>query len=357
MSDINKTSLIEPSSNRPITRLIIRNLDLGVGVAVSPMVAITDLPFRRMCRRFGADLAFCEMVAGPMLARTRTRKIDLKSRRIIARDADEEPFAVQLFGSMPDALSTAAEVAAELGAGIIDFNMGCPTRRVAGNGSGSGLLREPDKAEKCIAAIRKALPDLPFTVKIRSGWDRDLVNGVEIARMAETQGADAVTVHARLRSETYAVPADWNRIREVRAAVKIPVIANGDIFTWEDVVEVVRKTGSAGVMLARGVRGNPWLIRDAKAALSGQPVPPPPGPLEKWRAFEQFWHDLVEFRGMEFAVYDIRKHVIWFTKGMHGAVDLRRDLSSFNDEAIVLARVHEFFEKAQEKECAFGNEK
>ena len=332
------------------THLAIRNLDLGTGVAVSPMVGITDLPFRRMCRAFGADLAFCEMIAGPALVAIRKGKLNSKHLRILGTESAEKPFAVQLFGSHPDALYIGAQVAAENGADIIDLNMGCPTKRVAGNGSGSGLLRDPDHARRCVAAIRSAVPQLPFTVKMRAGWDGDHVNCVEIARMSQEEGVDAVTVHGRLRTQTYHNPANWEWIADVVKAVKIPVLGNGDVMSADDAVAMVKRTGCAGVMLARGVRGNPWLIREVKAALSGEAVPPAPSALAKLDVFLVFWRDMVEFRSFRHAINDIRKHLIWFSKGLHGATELRRDLPLLTDEQTLVARATAFFQAAHERE-------
>ncbi|MCZ7586158.1 MAG: tRNA dihydrouridine synthase DusB [Deltaproteobacteria bacterium] len=325
-----------------LTKLKIRGLDLGTGVCVSPMVGVTDLPFRRLCREFGADITYTEMVAGPALAAAKAGKFDVKTLRILKTERDEFPYAIQLFGSMPDALAVGAKVAVELGANLVDFNMGCPTRRVAGSGSGSGLLREPELARRCIGAIRKAAPDVPVTVKIRAGWDVDHVNGPEICRIAEDEGADAVTVHGRFRSQSYGDAPDWNHITNAIDAVSIPIIGNGGILRADQAVAMARQTGCAGVMLARGVLGNPWLVREVKAALEGRAAPPAPTAMEKRDIFFRFWREMSEFRGFQKAIKDIRKHLIWISKGLRGANDLRRDVALLNSEEALLSRAGEF---------------
>ncbi|MBZ0272162.1 tRNA dihydrouridine synthase DusB [bacterium] len=329
--------------------LKIRDLDLGLGVLISPMVGVTDLPFRRLCRRFGADLTHCEMIAGPTLIAFKNGKIK-HAMRIIATEPDERPFAVQLFGSIPDALAAGAAIAVEYGADLVDLNMGCPTRKVAGNGSGSGLLREPENARRCIAAIRAAAPGVPFTVKIRAGWDPDNANAAEIARIAEGEGVDSICVHGRFRSQSYGEAADWTHIRRVKQAVSVPVIGNGGVMTGDDVRRLVDETGCDGVMLARGVLGNPWLIPEARAVLLGEPVPPRPRAMEKWEVVRRFWEELAGFRGLEKAVRDVRKHLIWFTRGLHRANDFRADLHMFVDPETLVNHTRAFFEQAHEYE-------
>lgn len=332
----------------------IGNLDLGAGVAVSPMVGVTDLAFRRICREFGADLTHCEMVAGPALRAYRRGKAKPSAIRVLATEVGEHPYAIQLFGCDPEALHTGAIMAAELGADLIDFNMGCPSRRVAGGGSGSGLLREPEKARACIAAIRRAIPGLPFTVKFRAGWDANNVNCVEIARIIEGEGTDGMTIHGRFRSQSYGEPADWSHIERVVAAVSLPVLGNGGIMTWEDAVAMKRRTGCRGVMLARGVFGNPWLIEQVKAAFEERPIPAPPTPLQKWDVLWRYWLSSLQLRSERNAIQDIRKHLIWYSKGLRGSHELRRSLHELNDEKVLYERTRAFFERAHEEELRHG---
>ncbi|MCB1152076.1 tRNA dihydrouridine synthase DusB [bacterium] len=349
--DTTKTATMTP---KPVTRLVVRGLDLGPGVAVSPMVGVTDLPFRRICRKFGANLTHCEMVAGPSLAAYAEGKAPKKVLNLMRTEKDEFPFGVQLFGSMPDKLHIAAKVARDSGADLIDLNMGCPTRKVAGSGSGSGLLREPMLAKECIGAIRSAVPDMPFTVKFRAGWDPDHVNCVEIARIIEGEGADGMTLHGRFRSQPYGAPADWSHIKRVKESVKIPVLGNGDIMTGEDAVRIVRETGCDGIMIARGVLGNPWVVRDAVAALEGRPVPAPPTAMERWEIFREFWFGLKEHRGEQRAIKDIRKHLIWFSRGLRGAHEMRKNIHLVREEDVLLQKAEAFFAEAYEYECARG---
>ncbi len=329
-------------------KLIIGKLDLGCGVLVAPMVGITDLPFRKMCRKFGADMCFTEMAAAPAMAAELRGAAHNVLNRILARDPDEHPYAVQVFGGEPQTVAVAAKAIAERGADLIDFNMGCPSRRIVTNGGGSALLKYPTLAARCIEALRKAAPDIPITVKFRAGYDAKRENVVEIAKIAEGEGASAITVHGRLRTQGYGEKSDPRRIAEAVKAVSIPVIGNGDIFKAEDAVRMKEVTGCAGVMPARGVLGNPWLIAEVSAALMGREIPQPPQPKDKLKTFLSFWRDLAEFRTPERALLDIRKHLIWFTKGLRGAQALRKKLWSFESEQTLVDEVTEFFTQAQE---------
>jgi len=328
-------------------KLTIGNLNLGLGVLVAPMVGITDLPFRRMCRNFGADMCFTEMAASPALAAEVRGAAHNVLQRIMAHERDEHPFAVQIFGGEPGTVSIAAKAVSERGADLIDFNMGCPSKRIVGNGGGSALLKYPTLAARCIEAMRKAAPDIPVTVKFRAGYDATSPNVEEIARIAEQEGADAIAVHGRYRTQGYGEPSDLGHIAAAVNAVSIPVVGNGDIFKADDAVRMKKETGCAGVMLARGVLGNPWLISQVCAVFADHDPPPLPQPKQKLEIFLQFWRDLAVFRTPDRAILDIRKHLIWFSRGLPGASSLRKRLWSIKDEETLVREVTEFFTQAQ----------
>lgn len=302
-------------------KLRIGNTVLENNVILAPMAGVTDLPFRVLCREQGAGCVVTEMVSAKAVLYN-----NKNTRELLQIDPTERPAAVQLFGSEPDIM---AEIAARLEEGpydYIDVNMGCPVPKIVNNGEGSALMKNPERAKEVLTAMVKAVKK-PVTVKFRKGFNDLSVNAVEFAKMAESCGVAAVAVHGRTREQYYSGKADWDIIRQVKEAVRIPVIGNGDIFTPEDAGRMLKETGCDGIMVARGAKGNPWLFGRINHYLDTGEVLPGPSMAEIKAMILRHGRMLVQFKGEGVAMREMRGHMAWYTKGMPHSATLRNEIN------------------------------
>ncbi len=302
--------------------LKIGNVELENRYILGPMAGVTDLPFRLLCREQGAGLLCMEMVSAKAIMYN-----NRNTEQLLTIHPDERPVSLQLFGSDPKIMSEMAKRIEERPFAILDINMGCPVPKVVKNGEGSALMKEPKLVYEIVSAVVKAIGK-PVTVKIRKGFDDDHVNAVEIARIIEEAGAAAVAVHGRTREQYYSGKADWDIIRQVKEAVSIPVIGNGDVTSPERAEELVRRTGCDGVMIARGAQGNPWIFSEMISYEETGVVPPRPGKEELKEMMLRHARLQLEYKGEYSGIREMRKHVAWYTKGIPGAARLREKINA-----------------------------
>lgn len=314
----------------------IGNVEIKGKAALAPMAGVADRAFRKICMDFGAACVISEMVSAKGFTFG-----DRKSAELLELDDDIRPAAIQLFGDDPAIMAEAARQALEFRPDWIDINMGCPAPKIAGNHCGSALMREPDLCRRLVQAVKEAVP-VPVTAKIRKGYAKDEVNAVEVALACEAGGADTITVHGRTRDQMYAPPVDWDIIRQVKQAVKVPVIGNGDVVDAQSAADLYEQTGCDLIMVGRGALGKPWIFQQIEAYLNHEVLLPDPSMAQRLATLMRQVQLTVEHKGERVALLEARKHTAWYLNGMRGAAQLRREagsLTTLDDLARLCARV------------------
>jgi tRNA-dihydrouridine synthase B len=317
--------------------MYIGNVKLDNNVFLAPMAGVTDMPFRILCKEQGCGLVYTEMVSAKGIHYN-----DERSNKLAEVNEAEKPASVQIFGTEPAVMAEIAEKLNQSDADIIDINMGCPTTKITKNGEGSALMLNPNLAGKIISAVSKAT-NKPVTVKIRKGWDESNVNAVEIAKIAEDNGAKAIAIHGRTREQFYSGISDWDIISSVKEAVSIPVIGNGDVFSPEDAREMLIKTNCDAVMIGRGAQGNPWVFKRVLHYLDTGELLPLPSRDDKLKMIIRHMDMLIDQKGEQGGVREMRKHIAWYIKGMRNSTYVKQEVFRLASRDEIVQVLEHFF--------------
>ncbi len=317
-------------------KLKIGNVELENNLILAPMAGVTNLPFRIVCKDYGAGMVCTEMASAKAMFHN-----DQKTKRLFNTEGEKRPISFQVFGSELESMEYAVKYMSDF-ADIIDINMGCPAPKVVKNGDGSKLLLDLKKAQEIIeTAVKNS--KVPVTVKFRKGWDKENIVAVNIAQIAEQAGASAVTIHGRTRSEFYTGKADWDIIKKVKQSVNIPVIGNGDIVDEESALQMFEQTGVDGIMIGRGSFGNPWIFRNIKHYLETGEKLPQPTNNEKLEVMEKHIELAVKEKGEDVAIKELRKHVAWYTKNLKNSSEFRNSINKVEKKEELISKLEEYF--------------
>lgn len=320
-----------------MSKLRIGSLELKNNCILAPMAGVTDLPFRILCSEMGAGMVCMEMVSAKAISYNNKNTVDL-----LKVEESERPASLQLFGSEPELIGEVVKKIDHRNYDVLDFNMGCPVPKVVNNGEGSALMKNPDLAFRIMEQLVKNSTK-PVTVKFRKGFDSEHINAVEIAKAAEAAGVDAVAVHGRTRAQYYSGEADWDIIRQVKEAVSIPVIGNGDVTSPEKAKALIDRTGCDGIMIGRGAEGNPWIFRQVVSYLETGEELDPPTPAEKKALAIRHAELMLKYKGEHIAIQEMRKHLAWYTAGMPNSSRFRGRINTMNTMDELLSGVNEIF--------------
>lgn len=302
----------------------IGNLEINEKAYLAPMAGVADRAFRELCRGYGAAYTVCEMASAKGISLG-----DKKSRELLSIENDERPAGAQLFGNSPETMAKAAEAALLFSPDFIDINMGCPAPKVSNSNGGAWLMKNPQLAGEIVKAV-VSVSTVPVTVKMRSGWDSEHINAVELAKICEQAGAAAITVHGRTKMQMYAPPVNYNIIKEVKNAVKIPVIGNGDVVDGVSAARLLEETGCDMVAVGRGALGRPWVFSQINAYLNHEVILPEPPVTQRMTVMLKHIKKLCEYKGENVGIKEARKHAAWYTKGLRGAAAYRGKMSTVN---------------------------
>jgi len=315
-------------------------------LVLAPMAGITDFPYRRICREFGAGLVFSEMVSVEALIREHKR-----THSMLRTDPAERPVVFQIFGSKPASMAEAAHIVSQGEVDFIDINMGCPVPKILKSGAGSALLRDLGLAKEIMSAVVGA-SKVPVLVKIRLGWDAKSIVAVDMAQAAEAAGIAAVTVHGRTKAQGFSGQADWAMIKKVKKSVSLPIIGNGDVRSGQDAKRMLDETGCDGVMIGRAIQGYPWIFREAKQYLETGTAPSLPAPEERKAVMLRHLNDMIALLGDDVGVREMRKHLCWYTKGLHGGAEFRTRINHLATCQEVMHEIEAYFVTIQEHAMA-----